>query len=280
MPELREINLDLLLEPPISMRAQMDDGALSELAESMRRYGVLEPFVVIPDNGKYEIVAGHRRYYAARMAALVHVPCFVREDLGDDKYGAMFDENFCRKDVTAAEEGMWFLDVLEKRGWSVPKLIKHTGKSEDYINDRAKLVRNFPELTKRVLSREMTWAQAKAIMRCKNPQWQPYLIEQACLHGATARTLSNMVDQFHAQDLAAQGKPAPHTNEQSRLLMEPERKACTWCLRDDDQTNLTQIPIHSYHVRDLTEYLRATGITSRSPASPPTEPPGARTTGS
>lgn len=271
MPELREINIYLLIEPPISMRAQMDDDGLHDLSDSIKRYGVLEPFVVVPDEGKYEIVAGHRRYFAARMAGLEHVPCIIREDLGDDKYGAMFDENFCRKDVTAAEEGMWFLDVIEKRGWSMPQLMKHTGKSEDYINDRAKLVRDFPEVTKRVLAREMNWSQAKAIMRCKNPQWEPYLIDQAVTHGATSRTLSQYIDGFNANELAVAGKPAPHTPEHSRLLQEPERKACVWCQRDDDQVNLMQIPIHSYHVKDLTEFLRATGIASRSPASQPTD---------
>jgi ParB family chromosome partitioning protein len=270
--ETREINLDLLLEPPITERMTMDEDKLHELAESVKRYGVLQNLVVVPDNGKYEIVAGHRRYLAARLAGLVTVPCKIYEDLEDGKYGAMLAENGLREEVTAAEEGVFFLQLAEKKGWSEPQLCTHFHRSADYINERVKLVTKFPEVMKRVASREMNWAQAKAIMRLKNPRWQPYLIEQACLHGATARTLSQYIDQFHAQDLAAVGQPAPHTPEHNRLLQEPERKACTWCQRDDDQVNLTQIPIHSYHVKDLTEYLRATGIGSRSPASRAMDP--------
>ena len=272
MREFREINLDLLLEPPLTLRMTMDQGKLSELAEDIRVRGVLEPLGVVPDNGKYEVVYGHRRQLASMIAALVKVPCFVYDDGGDAKYGMMLAENGFREEVTAAEEGVFFLELAEKKGWSEPQLCKHFGRSADYINQRVKLVTTFPEVMKRVAAREMTWAQAKASMRLKNPQWQPYLIEQAVTHGATARTLSQYIDQFHAQDLAAQGKPAPHTAEHTRLLMEPERTVCTWCQRDDDQVNLTQLPIHSYHVKDLTEYLRATGITSRSPASPPTDP--------
>lgn len=280
MPERREINIDLLLEPPVPVRMGMDQDKLSELAEDIRRHGVLQNLVVVTSDGKYEIIAGHRRYLAARLAGLVHVPCLIFDELAEAKYAVMLAENGFREDVTAAEEGVFFLDLAEKHGWSEEQICHHVDRKADYVNQRVNLVRKFPALMEHVAAREMTWAQAKAIMRCKNVQWQPYLIEQACLHGATARALSNMVDQFHAQDLAAVGKPAPHTPEHSALLMEPERKACTWCQRDDDQTNLTQIPIHSYHVRDLTEYLRATGITSRSPASPPTDPRGARTTGS
>ncbi len=272
MTETREINLDLLLPPENRIRAGMDDEQMHELVESIKRYGVLQNLVVTPDNGKYRIVGGERRSIAARLAGLVTVPCKVYENVEDAQYGMMLDENTCREGLTAAEEGMQFLDLAEKRGWSMPQLQKHFGRSEEYINERVKLVTKFPEVMKRVVAREMTWSQAKAIMRLKNAQWQAYLIEQAVTHGATARTLSNMIDQFHAQDLAAAGKPPPHTPEHSRLLQEPERRVCTWCQRDDDQVNLTQIPIHSYHVKDLTEYLRATGVASRSPASPPMDP--------
>ncbi len=272
MTETREINLDLLLEPPLTLRMTMDEEKLHDLAESIKLHGVLQNLVVVPDNGKYEIVAGHRRYLAARLANLVTAPCKIYEKLADAKYAVMLAENGFREEVTAAEEGVFFLELAEKQGWSEPQLCNHFHRSADYINERVKLVTKFPELMKRVVAREMTWSQAKAIMRLKNPQWQAYLIEQAVTHGATARTLSNMIDQFHAQDLAAAGKPAPHTPEHSRLLQEPERRVCTWCQRDDDQVNLTQIPIHSYHVKDLTEYLRATGVASRSPASPPMDP--------
>ncbi len=272
MAERRDINLDLLLEPPITMRESMDQEKLSELAEDIRRHGVLQNLVVVTSNGKYEIVAGHRRYLAARLAGLVCVNCLIFDDLGDAKYAAMMAENGFREDVTAAGEGMFFLDLAEKHGWSEEQICHHVNRSADYVNERVKLVVKFPEVMKAVAAREMNWSQAKAIMRCKNTQWQPYLIEQAVTHGATARTLSQYIDQFHAQDLAAQGKPAPHTPEHAALLMEPERKACTWCQRDDDQVNLTQMPIHSYHIKDLTEFLRATGIASRSPASRPTDP--------
>lgn len=272
MPERRDLNVDLLLEPPITVRMGMDETKLSELAEDIRRHGVLQNLVVVTSNGKYEIVAGHRRYLAARIAGLVAVPCLIFEELEDAKYAVMLAENGFREDVTAAEEGVFFLDLAENHNWNEEQICHHVNRSADYVNERVKLVQKFPEVMKRVAAREMNWSQAKAIMRLKNVQWQAYLIEQACTHGATARTLSNMVDQFHAQDLAAQGKPAPHTPEHHRLLQEPERQVCEWCQRNDDQVNLTTLQIHSYHVKDLREFLRATGITLRSPASQRMDP--------
>lgn len=271
MPETREIAIALLNEPPLPIRAGMDDDKLHELAVSIRKYGVLQNLVVVPDDCRFEIVAGHRRYLAARMAGLEKLTCLVYDNLEDAKFGAMLDENTLREDLTPAEEGMQFIDLVEKRGWSMPQLQVKFGRSEDYINERVRLVTEYPDVMKHVASREMNWTQAKSIMRCKNKKWQPYLIEQAVTHGATARTLQQYVEQFKGQDLAVQGLPAPNTPEHAPVFIEPAKERCVWCQRDDDQANVTRISIHSYHVRDLLEFLRATGIGSRFPGHPNTD---------
>lgn len=268
MPQHLEIALDLLNEPPQPIRAGMDEDKLHELAVSIRKYGVLQNLVVIPDDVRFEVVAGHRRMLAARLAGLTHVPCRVYENLEDAKFGAMLDENTMREDLTAAEEGMQFLDLVEKRGWSVPQLQVQFGRSEEYINARVRLVVEFPEVMKHVAAREMNFSQAQAIMRCPDKKWQAYLIEQATVHGATARALRQYVDQFKGINLASIGMPAPNTPSHAPILLEQTKVRCLWCQRDDDQDNMTTAAIHSYHVRDLTEFLRATGIGSRFPSSP------------
>src|SRR5216684_695620 len=125
MTETREINLDLLLEPPLTARMSMDEEKLHELEESIKRLGVLQDLAVVPSNGKYEIVFGHRRFIAARLAGLVKVPCKVYENADDAKYEMMLAENGFREEVTAAEEGAFFLDLAEKHGWSEPQICQH-----------------------------------------------------------------------------------------------------------------------------------------------------------
>jgi len=273
MPERRELNLDLLLEPPIAVRAGMDDEKLHELAEDIKRHGVLQNLVVVPSDGKYEIVAGHRRYLASRLAGLVHVPCLIFDELGEAKYAVMLAENGLREEVTPAEEGMFFLDLAEKHGWSEDQICHQVHRSADYVNDRVKLVRKFPIVSQHVAAREMNWSQAKEIMRCKNPAWLSYLVDQAVTHGATARTLHQYVDNFRAAELAAQGLPGPHTPEHAPINIEAEKQRCIWCNRDDDQTNVTQIPCHSYHVKDLAQFLRMSGVGIRQSPSASSDPP-------
>jgi ParB family transcriptional regulator, chromosome partitioning protein len=275
VPERRDIHIDLLLEPPVPVRMAMDETKLHELAEDIKKRTVLQNLVVVTSDGKYEIIAGHRRYLAARIAGLSKLPCLIFEDLADAKYAVMLSENGFREDVTAAEEGAFFLDLAEKHGWSEEQICHHVDRSANYVNERVKLVREFPEVMKHVAARELNWSQAKAIMRCKILRWQPYLLEQAITHGATAKALGYMVDQFQVQESLGAATPAPHTAESAPVFIEPDKARCVWCQRNDDQGNVTQIPVHNYHVRDLTEFLRATGVHQRSPASPPTDPAAA-----
>lgn len=275
MAERRDINLNLLLEPPLPVRMTMDDEKLHELSEDIKQHGVLQNLVVVTSNGKFEIVAGHRRYLAARLAGLEKVPCLIFDELGEAKYAVMLAENGYREDVTAAEEGVLFLELAEKNGWSEPDLCKHFHRSADYINERVKLVREFPEVMKHVAARDLNWSQAKAIMRCKMPRWINYLIDQAVTHGATARTIQQYVEQFRNAELAAQGAPPIHTTDNSPVMIEQEKARCVWCQRDDDQGNVTHLPCHSYHVKDLSLFLRRCGIGERTPMPPASEKPTA-----
>jgi ParB family chromosome partitioning protein len=237
----------------------MDDDKLAELADSIKRHGVLLPLVVIPKENGYEIVDGHRRYLACKLIGLEMIPVRVFRDAAAAKWGMMLDANMMREEVTAAEEGVQFLDLAEKENWTMPQLCHFFGRSEAYINDRVQLVRDFPDVMPHVAGRDMNFSQAKAVMRCPNTMWRAYLCEQATKHGASARTLSEMVEQWKlAQVQQAVQQPAGDGGGPV-LVQEPPRQQCVWCQREDDQANIVHMDVHSYHVRDLVEFLRRTG---------------------
>lgn len=283
MPETRTIPRAQLLEPPQPIRLGMDEQALGDLADSLKRHGLLHPIIVVPAhvyaaNGEpadlsnpketgsairwqWEIVDGHRRYIAAGIAGLEELECKVYETLEDAKFGVMLDANMMRQDLTPAEEGVQFLELADSRGWSMPQMMKYFGRSEAYINERVSLVKQFPDVFKVVAAREINWTQAKAVMRCPDVHWRAYMLDQAVTHGASSRTIVNLVDQWKTMQLAKQSQPAVHTPEHTVIAAQAEKPRCTWCRRDDDQQNLITLPVHSYHVRDLHEFLQRTGIT-------------------
>ena len=271
-----------IIEPPQPLRMGMNEQALGELADSLKRHGLLHPLIVVPahiyaEDGlpeetvkvthakgilqyRYEIVDGHRRWVAAGIAGLEELECKVYDNLDEAKYGVMLDANMMREDITAAEEGLQFVELSEKRGWSIAQLQKYFGRSESYINDRAKLVKHFPDVFQRVAARDVNWSQAKAVMRCPDPAWRAYLLDQAITHGASARTLISQVDSWKSLELAKSAQPAVHTPEHTVIQATAEKPRCLWCTRDDDPVALVSVPVHSYHLRDLQEFLQRVGI--------------------
>lgn len=282
MPRLVTIQRNQLIEPPHPIRVAMDATKLEELAASIRRYGIVLPLAVTPNgadrgaegdtaSGKrgvasdaaptlYEIIDGHRRYVAAGIAGLAEIPCNVFDSVEDAKFGIMLDTNICREDITAAEEGIQFLQIAELRGWGIDKLCAFFGKGEDYINARVALVEKFPDVVPAVTERRITWAQAKAVMRCPDPKWRAYMLEQAETHGASVRTLTYLVDQWKSQQNIDAGAPAVHTPAHAVEVVPVANPKCLWCTRDDDPSNIVQLPVHSYHRRDLESFLDRTGV--------------------
>jgi hypothetical protein len=122
------------------------------------------------------------------------------------------------------------------------------------------MVQKFPDVTQASAERKINWSQARVIMRCSHEPTRRYMIEQAATHGATARTLTYMVDQWRTSELLAEGKPAPHTPEYVAALTPTEEPTCLWCDRADDQTNMATVAVHSYHKRDLEILLDRLGI--------------------
>jgi ParB family transcriptional regulator, chromosome partitioning protein len=267
VPQLMTVKRSLLREPPQPIRVAMDESKLAELADSIRRYGIILPIAVTSVESGYEIVDGHRRYVASGMVGLSEVQVVVFDSVDDAKFGMMLDANICREDITAAEEGLQFLQVAEVRGWGVEKIMEHFGKSEDYINQRVSLVQKFPDLVGPVAERRINWSQAKQIMRCTDANHRAYLVDQAETHGATARTLTYMVDQWKSQALVAAGGAPVHTPEHGQPVVVAVNPKCTWCTRDDDPANIVQIPVHSYHRRDLETFLDRVGINRPAPAT-------------
>jgi ParB/RepB/Spo0J family partition protein len=245
--------------PPQPLRMAMDDEKLQELAESIREFGLLQPICVTKVDGRYEIIDGHRRFVAAGLLGMEQVAVACFEGVEREKFGMMLHANIMREDVTAAEEGYQFVELATKHGWSIDELMRFFGKSESYINDRATLVSDFPDVTAHVLSRAMTWPQARAIMRMKDQQRRSYLIDQAVTCGATARNLATMIDQFRQQDRIAANVGAPAGVDQVYSIAEVPVPKCVWCTRDDDQANMSLIPVHSYHKRDLELLLDRVG---------------------
>lgn len=154
------------IEPNLSQpRKEFDEEALSELAESIKEHGILQPLLVRPmQNGMYQIVAGERRWRAARLAELVEVPALVK-DLSDEEADKIsLIENLQREDLNAVETAKGYQRLMEKYDMTQEELSKAMGKSRPAIANMLRITTLPDEILKYVSEGKLSAGHAKAIL--------------------------------------------------------------------------------------------------------------------
>jgi ParB/RepB/Spo0J family partition protein len=139
-PVYQLLPLDKLHESPWNPRKTFEPAALSELADSVAKVGVLSPLLVRPNAKGYEIGAGHRRYRAAKLAKLDAVPAIVRPMDDTAFLELLVLENDQRVDVHPLEEAAGYQALMTKAGYSVDRIAERVGRSVKYVYDRVKLL--------------------------------------------------------------------------------------------------------------------------------------------
>lgn len=158
-PQIEQVELKPSQLVPHKNNIRADVGDVTDLAESVKAKGVLQPLVVVP-NGKpdrYVIIAGHRRHAAAKVAKVKSVPCVIRHDLTDeaDQIAVMMVENGQRTDLTAVEEAKGVQTLLDL-GDTQKKISERTGMSATKVRQRAKVAKLPDELSAKLTKHAVT----------------------------------------------------------------------------------------------------------------------------
>lgn len=122
-------------------RSEFDEDALNELAENIRQHGVLQPILVRPlDNGGYKIVAGERRWRAARLAGLDEIPVYIKELTDLEAAEISLIENIQRKDLTPLEEAAAYQTLMETYGLTQQQVAEAVGRSRSAVANSIRLL--------------------------------------------------------------------------------------------------------------------------------------------
>ena len=147
------------------LRKQFDPAALADLADSIRQHGVLQPLVVRPmPDGSYQLVAGERRWRAARMAGLSQVPVVIKELSDSETMALALIENLQREDLNAIEEAMGYRDLMENFGLTQEQVSAKVGKSRPVVTNALRLL-GLPEEVRGLLSEgKLSAGHARALL--------------------------------------------------------------------------------------------------------------------
>ena len=165
--EIRVVPVEWINPGPWQPRRVFDKGALEELAQSMAENGIIQPILVRPNpqkEGRYQLIAGERRWRAAQMAQLHDIPTIIREF--SDKQAAELSliENIQRSDLTAIEEALGYRMLIDTHDYTQDDLASIVGKSRPHISNMMRLLNLPDEIHQFILQGKMTAGQARPLI--------------------------------------------------------------------------------------------------------------------
>jgi ParB family chromosome partitioning protein len=189
----RSLPIDLVQRNPQQPRKHFDEGDLSDLANSIRAHGVLQPILVRPiAGGRYEIVAGERRWRAAQRAGLHSIPAVVRELNEVEVLEIAIVENVQRTDLNPIEEAQGFQALIDRFGRTQEEIAEAVGKSRPHIANMLRLLKLPDDLQEMVRDGRLSSGHARAILTAPD---QRALAQRVIKEGLNVRDVERLAQQ-------------------------------------------------------------------------------------
>lgn len=184
------LGVDRIVSGKFQPRHHFSEEYLRELAESIKRNGIMQPIVVRPiKNSQYEIIAGERRWRAAKLAGLLEVPVIIRDVADQQALELALIENIQRQDLTPLEEASGFQRLIDEFGHTQEALASVVGKSRSHVANLLRLL-SLPERIKAMLNEsKITMGHARALLNADDPE---SLAEEVVKRGLNVRQTENL----------------------------------------------------------------------------------------
>lgn len=224
--ELRELPVELVVPNPSQPRRHFDEEGLQELAISMGEHGVLQPVLVRPlQDGCYELVAGERRWRAAKLVGLETIPALVRTREDAEALAAALVENMARQDLNPVEEARALAELVENFGLNYARVGLITGLGQPKVAKRMLLLKLSEEILGFLERGELSRGHGRALLRAQDPEVRAALAHKAVKKGWSVREL-----EVHAErsNDAAGAPKSTHMERKSNLEEEAFSVAKAW----------------------------------------------------
>ena len=169
---VEEIEIALIDTNPNQPRKNFDKDALAELAKSISQHGVIQPIIVAPKGGRYEIIAGERRYRATQQAGLGKIPAIVRDYNDMERKEIALIENLQREDLNPIEEAMAYKTLMGQYNLTQEELANKLGKGRPTVANSLRLLHLAPAVQEMLVSGRLTAGHARALVIIKDPAVQ------------------------------------------------------------------------------------------------------------
>ena len=193
---ISEINIDLISPNPDQPRRSFSDEGLDELAASIRELGIIQPLSLRDaQDGKYQIIAGERRWRAALRAGLLTVPAYVRTASDSEVTEMALIENIQREDLNAIEVALAFKKLLDTYDMTQERLSERVGKSRTVITNHLRLLKLPAEIQIALRDRKLDMGHARALLSIDDAKLQLKIFKQILKEGLSVRMVEQLARQ-------------------------------------------------------------------------------------
>jgi ParB family chromosome partitioning protein len=190
---LEQVAIDQIDPSPFQPRRSFPADKLKELAESIRASGIVQPVLLRPANGRYQLIAGERRWRAARLAGLAAIPAVVH-DIGDrDALELALTENLLREDLNPLEAAHGYETLQQKHGLSHEEIAARLGLDRSTVTNTLRLLRLPPEVQQMITQGEISSGHARALLGLDSAAAQTRLARLIVRHGFSVRQVERLV---------------------------------------------------------------------------------------
>jgi ParB family transcriptional regulator, chromosome partitioning protein len=200
---VEHIEMKMVRPSQFSIRDKYNDHQeVESLISSIKEHGLLQPILIRPYQNSFEIVAGHRRFYACKSLRWRHMPCKIRELSDKQSFEIQITENIQRKSMSALEEAEAYRKYVQDLGWGgVTELSRKIGKSEEYVSHRIQLLKLPQDVKEKIMLNKLSISQALELTNLSHEnmiQFTDHIIENEL----TIRQIREVKSAFSKEKIA------------------------------------------------------------------------------
>ena len=264
---VRDVPHDQVVPSPLQPRTQFVESPLDDLVESIRQHGIIQPLIVRPVNGKFELIAGERRWRASGKLGLATVPVIEREASDRDVLEMALIENLQREDLNPMEEAAGYVRLAKEFALKQDEIAARVGKSRASVANAMRLLDLHRDVQVLVAQGRLSVGHAKAILAIKDQDSQLLVSDQIIRRQLTVRAAEKLAQSFANRSSEAGGVVSKVAASRE---VDIHVKAITNRLREHLATHVAiqhsakkgRIEIEYYGDDDLQRLLELIGIKS------------------
>ena len=211
------VKLSRIQPDPDQPRKNFDEEKLNELADSIRTYGMISPIVVKKRGALYEIVAGERRWRAARIAGLKEIPVVIKEVDEKTSRELSIIENIQRDDLNAVEEARAYQSLIEEYGLTQEEVAARVAKNRSTITNSLRLLKLEPEILQLLQDGKITQGHARALLAVEDTELRKKIAEKCTKENLSVREIETLVKLDKLSKAKKEKKASPEAQELRRL---------------------------------------------------------------